>query len=135
MKMEHEDRQGTYTAELEITTETRYNVFSLSVSKGYEAEFTTDRYGTYDTRTATLAWDRTLTQDLVSSVALSFEDSKPTSDTDEEEEKDFVGRCSLAWSPSTHLSALALYEHLQHGYEISDTQRENRYRIIIEVQY
>jgi hypothetical protein len=133
--MEHEDRQSTYTLDAELSTETRYDVFSLSASKGYTAEYTTDRYGTYDTISAILSWDRTLARTLRSSVAATYEDRKPASDIQEQEEKDFVGRFSLIWDPVRYVSATASYEHLQHNYEISDTERENRYRIIIEGRY
>ncbi len=133
--MEQEDRQGTYTLDAGLTTETLYDVFSLSVSKGYTAEFTTDRYGTYDTKSASLSWERTLARTLRSSASATYDDRKPTSDTLAEEEQDFVGRVSLAWDPITYISATASYEHLYHAYEISDTERENRYRIIIEGRY
>ena len=133
--LEHEDRQGTYTLDAEISHETRYDVFSLSASKGYTAEFTTDRYGTYDTWSVLASWDRTLMRTLVFSASASFDDSDPTSDTLEERERDKVGTVALAWTPSTHFEARASYERLRHEYEISDTEKENRYRIIIEGRY
>lgn len=133
--MEHEDREGTYTLSADISSETRYDTFSLSASKGYTAEFTTDRYGTYDTWSISASWDRTLMRDLIFSASASLDDRKPTSDIFEERERDKVGSVALAWTPSEHFEARASYERLRHEYEISDTERENRYRIIIEGRY
>jgi len=135
LAMEHEDRQGTYTLDAAITSETRYDVFSLSASKGYTAEFTTDRYGTYDTWSVLGSWDRTLMRTLIFSASVSITDNKPTADTLEERERDKVGTAALAWAPSEHFDARVSYERLRHEYEISDTEKENRYRITIEGRY
>ncbi|MBN2298701.1 MAG: hypothetical protein JXM72_08905 [Deltaproteobacteria bacterium] len=135
LNMEEQDRQGSYTLDVEMTTETRYDVFLLSASRGYTAEFTTDRYGTYITKSASISWDRTLMRTLSASVTGTYESREPTADTEAEKERDLIGRVSLIWEPVEYLSATTSFEHLQEGYEISDTVRENRYRITIEGRY
>jgi len=135
LNMEEYDRQGSYTFECELRTETRYDVFLVRASRGYTAEFTTDRYGTYITRAASLSWERMFMRTLRSAVTGTYGFREPTADIDAEKEKDLMGSFSLIWDPVEYLSATISFEHLQHGYEISETERENRYRITIEGRY
>jgi len=72
---------------------------------------------------------------LRTSIIGTYESREPTTDTVAEKERDLVGRFSIIWDPVDYLSATTSFDHLQHGYEISDTERENRYRITIEGRY
>lgn len=135
LDMAHEDTEGTYTMETEISHETRYDVFAVSASKGYTAEFTTDRYGTYDTWEVRASWERTLRRTLNLSASWTMADRDPASDMAAEEERDETGSLTLVWSPSSHIDTRASYERLVHKYEISDAERENRYRVIIEGRF
>ncbi len=135
LNMEEQDRQGSYTFDAEIRTETHYNVFMLRGSRGYTAEFTTDRYGTYVTKSGSISWERTLTRVIRSTLTGTYDARSPTADTEAEKEVDFTGRFSVIWAPVEYLSLEPFYERLQHGYEISETERENRYGITIEGRY
>lgn len=139
--MEGYDREGSYVTRAELTTRTLVDVITVRIAREYTAEFTTDRFGTYDTRTANASWERTLLRDLVLLSTITYEDRKPVSAVDltypdqEEEEKDFSGMVSLTWTPLRYLRITPSYEHRQRDFEIADTERENRYRIIAEVRY
>jgi len=134
LSLEDEDRQETYTVGTDIARTTDRDTVRLSFSRGYRADFTVDRYGTYDIREARLAWDRRLTRTLSTSAAVSYEESRPTFE-DQENEEDLVAGLSLLWGPLEYLDARLSYNHLRHTYEISDTVSENRYRVIVEVRY
>ncbi|MDT8273747.1 MAG: hypothetical protein RRA35_11215, partial [Desulfomonilia bacterium] len=134
LSLEDEDRQETYTVGTDIARTTDRDTVRLSFSRGYRADFTVDRYGTYDIRGARLAWDRRLTRTLSTSAAVSYEESRPTFEAQENEE-DLVAGLSLLWGPLEYLDARLSYNHLRHSYEISDTITENRYRVIVEVRY
>ncbi|MGC9324463.1 MAG: hypothetical protein ACP5G0_06905 [Desulfomonilia bacterium] len=133
--LENGERGRTYTMAGDLTGTTDRDTFTLSVSKGYRAEFTADRYGTYDVRAARLSWERRLLRTVSSSVSVAYEDSRPSFEGVEEDETDVVAGGSLAWSPVEYVDTRLSYEHLRHTYEISDTVMENRYRVIVEVRY
>jgi hypothetical protein len=133
------DREGAYAIRGEVTTRTLNDVFTIRVAREYTAEFTTDQYGTYDSRTASASWERTLLRDLRLLSTITYEDRKPVSAVDltfpVQEEKDFAGMISLNWTPLRYLNVTPSYEHRERIFEIADTERENRYRIIAEVRY
>ena len=136
--MEHQDRETIYTTSATLEYAVERDRLAISVSKGYTSEFTTTRYGTYDTRSATLTLEKGLLTTLTGSTELSVEKRKPTTGTGGEEYTDTSTRASLAWvpwAPRDYATVTATYEHLQTEYEISDTVRENRYRMIVEVRY
>lgn len=137
--MEGYDREGSYVTRAEFTTRTLNDVVTLRVAREYTAEFTSDRFGTYDTRTAHASWERTLLRDLILLSTITYEDRKPVSAVDltypDQEEKDLSGMVSLNWIPLRYLNITTSYEHRQRDFEIADTERENRYRIIAEVRY
>ncbi len=137
--MEGIDREGSYVTRAELASRTLNDVITVRIAREYTAEFTTDHFGTYDTRTADVSWERTLLRDLVLLSTISYEDRKPVSAVDltypDQEEKDFIGMISLTWTPLRYLRIIPSYEHRQRDFEIADTQRENRYRIIAEVRY
>jgi hypothetical protein len=133
--MEHQDRQTTYNMSVSLVHAVERDSLAVSVSKGYTSEFTTDRYGTYDTRTASMTWEKGLLRTLTGSTGLSIENRKPTTGTEGEEETDIVARASLSWNPVEYATTTASYGHLQTEYEGSDTERENRYRMVVEVRY
>lgn len=133
------DRQGAYATRGELTTRTLNDVFAIRVAREYVAEFTADRYGTYDSRTLSASWERTLLKDLRLLSTITYEDRRPVSAIEttsiQQEEKDFIGLVSLNWNPLRYLSITPSYEHRESEYEIADTERENRYRLIAEVRY
>ncbi|HQJ08451.1 MAG TPA: hypothetical protein PLF54_05580 [Deltaproteobacteria bacterium] len=140
--MEGIDREGSYVTRAELTTRTLVDVITIRIAREYTAEFTADRFGTYDTRTVFASWERTLLRDLVLLSTISYEDRKPVSaveltypDQEDQEEKEYSGMISLNWTPLRYLSITPSYEHRQRDFETADTQRENRYRIIAEVRY
>jgi hypothetical protein len=133
--MEHQDRQTTYNMSVSLVHAVEHDRLAVSLSKGYTSEFTTDRYGTYDTTTASMTWEKGLLRTLTGSTGLNIENRKPTTGTAGEDETDIVARASLSWNPIEYATATASYEHLQTEYEVSDTERENRYRMVVEVRY
>jgi len=139
LSVESTDREQDFAARGELTRRTQNDTLSIRVSREYTAEFTTDRYGTYDARSIYASWERTLLRDLMLLSNITYEERKPVSDTGfnviTEEEKNFTGVVSLNWTPLEYLSIRPSYERLERNREISDTVRENRYRIIAEVRY
>jgi hypothetical protein len=131
--MEHQDRENTYTMSASLGYAFDRDRVSISVSKGYTAEFTSTLYGVYDTRSASLTLEKALLAKLTGTAALTYAKTIPTRGTLGEEETDTVARASLAWDPIRYATVSAVYERLQHDYEISDTEKENRYRMIVEV--
>jgi len=105
------------------------------VSRGYSTEFTSNLYGIYETREASLTWKRKLLEALSSTAELTYLRTIPTKIIMGEDERDTVERISLGWNPIEYLYADLSYLHLQHRYEISGTARENRYRLSVEVRY
>jgi hypothetical protein len=117
---------------------------AISVSKGYQEQFTSTLYGIYDTKSATLLLQKGLKQTLVGKIDIRIIRTEPTLNTNEvipvlvthtEEETDSVGRASLVWDPDKYVTVKAIYEYLQHDFEIADTEREKRYRMVLEVRY
>ncbi len=139
LSMEGADREQAFAARGELTTRTQNDTLSIRASREYTAEFTADRYGTYDARSIYASWERTLLRDLMLLSNITYEERKPVSDIGfnviTEKEKNIAGVVSLNWTPLRYLSIRPSYEHLERIREISDTVKENRYRIIAEVRY
>ena len=119
--------------------------FTIRVAKEYQAQFTSDRYGTYYNTSGSVSWEKALLKGWTSTVRYSIENIKPTGNTRAEEETDTNGTFIIAWSPveqfeldwkpiSYFLISLN-YEHLETDYETSGTARENRYRVVTEVRF
>ncbi len=133
--MEKRDRQSTYIARLSLDKSLAEDQFHLSVAKEYTAEFTTTLYGTYDTKTASLSWIRQWLQAWSSSTGFSISKRIPTTGTPGENETDSVANVTVTWRPIEYFTGNIIYEHLQTKYESSDTVKENRYRLVMEVRY
>lgn len=139
LTMEGADREQSFAARGELTTRTQNDTLSIRVSREYTAEFTTDRYGTYDARSIYASWERTLLRDLMFQSNITYEERKPVSDVGFNaitgKEENITGVVSFNWTPLRYLSIRPSYEHLERIREVSDTVKENRYRIIAEVRY
>jgi hypothetical protein len=107
----------------------------VSLAKEYTTEFTDNRYGTYDTKTASLTWIRQWLQAWSTSTGFTLSERKPSAETLEEDETESTTNVSLTWTPIEYFTGNVIYEHLQTNYESSDTVRENRYRLVMEVRY
>lgn len=133
------DREGTYATRGELTTRTLYDTFSVRVSREYVAEFTTDRYGTYEARSLYGSWERALLRDLRLLSTITYEERKPVSAVETAAisgwEDDFTGLVSMVWTPLRYVNITGTYEHFERKREIIDTERENRYRVSAEVRY
>lgn len=131
------------SASLEKSLE--HDRITVRVAKEYTSEFTTDRYGTYDTTSASLDWVRDFLKGWTSTVHCAVDKRKPTGDTQDEDETDATGsftvawnpieQFALAWKPIEYLLLSVGYEHLLTEYETSGTARENRYRVMTEVRF
>jgi hypothetical protein len=133
--MENQDRQNIYSMNASIEHVGENDKVAMTVLKNYTAQFTTNLYGIYDTRSASLTWERKLLTALSGTADLTYQRTIPTKGTIDQEQTDSGGRVSLAWNPINYLNADLSYQHLMHKYEISGTVRENRYRMSIEVRY
>jgi hypothetical protein len=149
LSMEDLDNERTHLARGEITYHTQYDTLALRASREYEAEFTEDRYGIYDTRSVELSWRRDMLRELFLMTTVSYDQRKPVSDVDAysriEDEKDFAGSISLNWTLFEHLIITPSYRRLHRvveetditipGHTVTETERENRYMIRVEVRY
>ena len=133
--MERQDRQSAYIARVSLDKSLPDDRFHLSMAKEYTAEFTTDFYGTYDTKTASISWIRRWLQAWSSSTEFSISRRIPTTGTAGDNETDSVANISVTWKPIEYFTGNIIYEHLQTSYESSDTVKENRYRLVMEVRY
>ena len=133
--MEQQDRQASYIARVSLDKSLKEDRFHLSIAKEYTAEFSTNRYGTYDTKTASISWVRQWLQTWSSSTGLSISKRIPSMGTSGEDETDSNANVSLTWRPIEYFTGNIIYEHLQTKYRISGTARENRYTMTVEVRY
>ncbi len=143
--MEDQDRESMFVGRASLEKAMENDRFSVSISKEYTSEYTTDRYGTYDTASGTLGWEKDLLRGWTSALHYSIDRRRPTRETLGEEETDATGSLALSWNPVEQLALnwnpieyLMLsvnYEHLRTKYEISGTARENRYRVMAEVRF
>lgn len=133
--MEHQDRQAAYIARCTFDETLQDDRFHLSIAKEYTAEFTSNLYGTYDTRIASLSWERQWFQGWSSSMALAVSKRKVASGTPGQDQTDSNAHAALTWMPVEYFTGSIHYERHQIDYEISGTARENRYRMMIEVRY
>lgn len=144
---EHQDRQSTYSMDGSVEYAALQDRATVRLTKGYQAQFTSNLYGIYETKTATVSLQKELVQTLAGIIDLSIIKTTPSFDVPEnippgtlfnistQEETDTMGRFTLRWDPNRYLTLSGIYEHLQHDYEISDTVHENRYRMVLEVRY
>jgi hypothetical protein len=132
---EHQDRQTDYTAHLSLDKRQDYNRFNLIIAKEYTSEFTNTFYGTYDTTSMKLAWDRQWLKEWSSAMAISAYKRRPTNGTAGEDETDSAAHVKLNWNPNEYFTGSLSYDHLITKYETSGTARENRYMMAIEVRY
>jgi hypothetical protein len=133
--MEKQDRQSAYIARVSLDKSLKEDQFHLSISKEYTSEFTTNRYGTYDTKTASLSWVRQWLQAWSSSTGLSISKLIHSTEASGEDETDSNANISLTWNPIEYFTGDLMYEHLQTKYRTSGTARENRYTMTVEVRY
>ncbi len=133
--MEKMDRETAYLARLSLDKSLADDRFHVSVAKEYTTEFTTSRYGTYDTKSASLSWTRQWLRAWSSSMIIGISKRRPTTGTAEADETDSNANVSLNWVPNQYFTGNIIYEHLQSREESSDTAKENRYRIVMEVRY
>jgi hypothetical protein len=135
------DREQAFVARGELSSTWQRDVLTLTLSREYTAEFTTDEYGTYDVRRAAASWERELLRSLSLLTTITYVEREPvtgidlTTGIERQEEKEITGLVSLSWSPIRFLDITSSYEHLREDEEASDTVTENRYRIIVEVVY
>jgi hypothetical protein len=133
--MEQQDHQASYIARVSLDKNLKEDRFHLSIAKEYTAEFSTNRYGTYDTKTASFSWVRQWVQTWSSSTGLSISKRIPSMGTSGEDETDSNANISLTWRPIEYFTGDLIYEHLQTKYRTSGTARENRYKMTVEVRY
>jgi hypothetical protein len=133
--MERQDRQTTYITSVSLDKSRREDRFRLSIAKGFTAEFSTNLYGTYDTKTASFSWIRQWLQTWSSSTGLSISKRVPSMGTAGEDETDSNANISLTWKPIEYFTGDLTYVHLQTKYRTSGTARENRYTMTVEVRY
>jgi hypothetical protein len=115
------------------------------VAKEYSSEFTTNRYGTYDTTSAVIDWYRDIARGLSTTARVTMEQRRPVGGTVDEDQTDATGGLSITWNPAEDLAlswhpiedilVSLSYDHLRTKYETSGTARENRYRVMVEVRY
>jgi hypothetical protein len=132
---ENEDPQGENILGLSLDKTLQDDSFHFSIGKEYTSDFTANRYGTYDTRTAELSWIRRWIQAWSSSLGFNISKRRPVSGTVGEFEIDSNAHVSVTWIPIEYFTGNVIYEHLQTNYESSDTVRENRYRLVMEARY
>lgn len=139
LTMEDMDREQTYALRAEVRYETPYDVLSLRASREYVAEFTADRYGTYEARSLYATWEKSLLRDLKLYSNITYEERRPVSGNTlspiQDKEQDISGLISLTWNPMKYLFITPGYEHYEQMNEHEDTQKENRYKVVVEVRY
>lgn len=143
--VEDEDSETEFTGSASLEKSLEHDRFSLRIAKEYTSEFTTNRYGSYDTTSGSLDWEKTFWRGWTATARGSWVRRKPTRGTEEEETTDTTGAFTIGWNPIEHLAlrwepisflVLSLsYEHLTTEYETSGTARENRYGVMAEVRY
>lgn len=143
----HQDRQSIYSLDGSLGYAARNDRASVHLSKGYQAQFTSNLYGIYETKSATVSLQKEIVETLAGIIDLSIIRTTPAFEVPDnlppgffqnistEEETDSMGRATLRWDPNKYVTLSAIYEHLMHDYEISDSVRENRYRMVLEVRY
>ena len=141
---EHQDRQSIYSLKASLNYTAQQDRFTAAVAKGYTAQFTSNLYGIYETKSATLLFQKGIVSTLVGIIDFNIIKTVPSFNTNEiipglttnrEKETDTVGRATLVWDPNKYVTTKLIYEHLQHDFEIEGTERENRYRMVLEVRY
>lgn len=139
LTMEDMDSEQSYAARGELRSESPSGTITLRVSREYVAEFTTDRYGVYEARSAYLTWEWFLLRDLTLTTNITYEERNPVSGTEvsdlEGQEEDYSGLISLRWNPVRYLIITPGYERYEQHHEYTDTEKENRYRVVVEVRY
>ncbi len=133
--IENQDSQDSYLARLSLDKSMGDDRFNVSLAKEYTTEFTDNRYGTYDTKTASLTWIRQWLQAWSTSTGFTISERKPSAETQEEDETESTTNVSLTWRPIEYFTGNIIYEHLETRYESSDTVKENRYRLVMEIRY
>lgn len=136
LRCEAYDDQEVTTARLGLRRETAADRFTIDAMYGYTYEYDiSGTYGIYKTRSADIAWEHTFTPTLLTTLGYGITQRTPTTNIAEEKETDSAHRLGLTYRPWRWGEGRLTYEHLQHRYEISDTVRENRYGVTIEVRY
>jgi hypothetical protein len=120
---------------LGINVETKSDKLQGEVFGGYRYEYTSyGAYGIYKTKAYDIMWEHKFIEELKSTFTSNITDRTPTT-TNEERYKEISHRIELTYEPWKYVTCTASYLHLQTNYEISDTVRENRYRMTVEVRY
>ncbi len=142
---EGQDRETGFAGSASLTKDLENDRFSLRVAKEYTSEFTTNRYGTYDTTSGSFEWHRDIDRGFSTSARYSMDRRRPVRGTDDEDQTDAnagltldwnpVEAYALSWDPVEAVIVSLAYNHLRTKYETSGTARENRYRMVIEVRY
>jgi hypothetical protein len=141
LTMEDVDREQAFATRSELRSQTPYGLLTVRVTREYAAEFTVDRYGIYEARSVYGTWERSLLRDLRLSFNITYEERKPVSGNDsspvQNKEQDYSGLISLNWNPEQYefLTVTPGYEHYERLREHTETEKENRYRVIVEVRY
>lgn len=158
LRAEETDNYETTDAGLGLTHHTGDDTLTAHASQGYAYEYTSteDTSGIAKTTAYDIAWEHAFTTSFLATLG-SGVTKREYIDSVEEDGTDITHRFSLIYrylprravqepttQPTEQLSVLgtlprlearATYEHLQHDYETSDTVRENRYGITVEVRY
>jgi hypothetical protein len=135
MDLEQQNRESDYIARIALDKNLQNDQFHLSITKEYEAEFTSSQYGTYDTRTASLSWLRQWVQAWSSSADLNVSKRIPVTGISGETETVSSAHVGLTWRPIEYFTGSIHYDHLRTKYEISGLALENRYRLVMEARY
>ncbi len=142
---EGQDRETGFAGSAFLAKDLEHDRFSLRVAKEYTSEFTTNRYGTYDTTSGSFEWHRDIDRGLSTAARYSVDRRRPVRGTDDEDQTDDnagftidwnpVEAYALSWDPIEEVLVTLAYNHLRTKYETSGTARENRYRVMVEVRY
>jgi len=143
--MEDQDRESGFAGSASLAKVLEHDRLNLRVAKEYSSEFTTNRYGTYDTTSVDFDWYRDISRGFSSTARFSLEKRRPVGGTVDEEQTDGTGGLSISWNPVENITlswdpvesilVTLSYDHLRTKYETSGTARENRYRVMVEVRY
>lgn len=158
LRSEDTDNHETTDASLGITHHTQDDTLTAHASQGYAYEYTStdSTNGIAKTTAYDIAWEHAFTPSFLTTLG-SGVTKREYVQSEEEDGTDISHRFGLIYrylprrdvqEPTTQLTGQlsvlgslprlevqATYEHLQHDYEISDTVRENRYGITVEVRY
>ncbi len=139
LDMQNESNHSETDANISLSQELPRDTISVGLSRSFTIEYNeSDRYGTYRTKSATISWEHRFSRDLSTRVSGEVLKRKPTEvipTVFEGREKDITANGSIVWHINRYVTVNTTYEHLEHHYQFLDAERENRYRLSLEVLY